>query len=86
MWRYGYGWWIALFFILFILLLRRRGRALRYRRRPIRMRRKESPAQTARLEPPVDTGSGWLGIALLIVLLVAISWAIGAWGWRWHSR
>lgn len=45
-----------------------------YRRRPRGLRT---------LDPagPVDSAWGWAGIALWIILLIAIIWAIGAWRW-----
>ncbi|HXS27806.1 MAG TPA: hypothetical protein VN730_09090 [Steroidobacteraceae bacterium] len=88
MWyRYGYGygwwWWWIVFVIIFFLLPLGYGWGYRgwgpwYRRRPRSTRTLASDTDPV---GPVDTGWGWLGIALWIILLIAIIWALGAWGW-----
>lgn len=82
---YGYGWWWwwIVFVVIFFLLPLGYGWGYRgwgpwYRRRPPGARNLRSGTEPV---GPIDTSWGWLGIALWIVLLVAILWAIGAWGW-----
>jgi hypothetical protein len=85
---YGYGWWwwwIAFLIIFFLLPLGYgwgyRGWGPWYRRRP-GGRNVPFGDDPNRLAPIDDTsGWGWLGIFLWIILIVAIIWAIGAWGW-----
>lgn len=88
MWWYAYGWWwwwIAFVLIFFLLPLGYgwgyRGWGPWYRRGPPRSRGTSLPDRREPFEP-IDTGWGWLGIALWIILIIAIVWAIGAWDWR----
>lgn len=88
MWWYAYGWWwwwIAFVVIFFLLPLSYgwgyRGWGPWYRRRPGGPRAAPPPQGTGNLEP-LDEGWGWLGVALWIILIIAIIWALGAWDWR----
>ena len=90
MWySYGYGWgwwwwWLAFLIIFFLLPLGYgwgyRGWGPWYRRRPP-VRGALPDSGLNRVEPVDDYGWGWLGIFLWIILIIAIIWGIGAWGW-----
>ncbi len=68
-------WWLAFVVIFFFIPLiygwGYRGWGPWYRRR--------RPPGTDLTE--TDSGWGWLGIFLWVILIVAIIWAIFAWGW-----
>lgn len=97
MWWYGYGWWwwwVAFVVIFFAIPL---GYGWGYRGWGPWYRRGHSTG-TPREEPPpgtpinttdeYDTGWGWGGIFLWLILIIAIAWLIAAWGWggRWGGR
>lgn len=84
---YGYGWWwwwLAFLIIFFFLPLGYgwgyRGWGPWYRRRPP-VRGTLSDSSVNRAGPVDESGWGGLGIILWIILILAIIWGIGAWGW-----
>jgi hypothetical protein len=91
MWWYGSGWWwwwVAFLLIFFLLPLGYgwgyRGWVPWYRRRGSRGLRQEVPPTEMRGGPAdedLDTGWGWGGMVLWVVLIVALIWFIAALGW-----
>lgn len=93
-WWYGAGWWwwwMAFWVIFFILPLGYgwgyRGWGPWYRRsgRSPRVRPSSTSVGTELTPAEVEAGWGCLGIALWIILVIAIFWLIAALGWggRW---
>jgi hypothetical protein len=88
MWWYGGGWWWWwLAFVIFFFLLPLgygwgyRGWGPWYRRSSSLRRRRVGGDPIEPVSQESDSGWGWLGIALWVVLILAIIWPIGAWGW-----
>lgn len=86
MWWYGYGWWWWWVLFLIIFFLHPVGYGWGYRGWGPWYRRRGSTTvrPSAAGEPPGaydQTGWGWGGAFLWIILLIAIVWLIAALGW-----
>lgn len=82
---YGWWWWWFAFLVVFFLLPLGYGWGYRgwgpwYRRRGTSERHVGEPSP-APVEDDLDSGWGWTGVALWIVLLVALFWLVAAVGW-----
>jgi hypothetical protein len=90
-WWYGTGWWWWWIFFVFIFFFLPLGYGWGYRgwgpwyrrRRPLPRTRTDNLPPGTEPTMTTDEAAGWgcMGLVLWIVLIIAIVWLIGVWGW-----